>query len=166
MQVARRSLLVMLTLGALGAAGSARAQAVAASSAASAPPQRKVSPFRQQRTSTKAQHFYESRFGVDKLKVSSTNSGTLIRFTYRVSDPELAASLGDKKNNPQLYGIRSRAVLQIPVMDKVGALRQANKPESGKEYWMVFSNKGNLVRPGDRVDVVIGQFHAEGLMVE
>jgi hypothetical protein len=31
---------------------------------------------------------------------------------------------------------------------------------------MVFSNKGNLVKPGDRVNVVIGTFHADGLMVE
>ena len=59
-----------------------------------------------------------------------------------------------------------RALLQVPVMDKVGALRQSSAPESGREYWMVFSNKGNLVRPGDRVNVMIGQFHADGLLVE
>jgi len=33
-------------------------------------------------------------------------------------------------------------------------------------YWMAFSNKGRLVKRGDRVDVVIGQFRAEGLTVE
>jgi hypothetical protein len=57
-------------------------------------------------------------------------------------------------------------VLQVPVMEKVGPLRQAMTPESGKEYWMVFSNKGNFVKPGDRVEVLIGSFHADGLMVE
>jgi hypothetical protein len=31
---------------------------------------------------------------------------------------------------------------------------------------VVFSNKGNLVRPGDRVNVMIGAFHADGLLVE
>jgi hypothetical protein len=30
----------------------------------------------------------------------------------------------------------------------------------------VFSNKGNLVKRGDRVNVMIGAFHADGLMVE
>ena len=61
---------------------------------------------------------------------------------------------------------RARVVLQVPVMDKVGALRQSMPPETGKDYWMVFSNKGNFVKPGDRVDVLIGAFHADGLMVE
>jgi hypothetical protein len=31
---------------------------------------------------------------------------------------------------------------------------------------MVFSNKGNLVKPGDEISVVIGKFHADGLIVE
>jgi hypothetical protein len=31
---------------------------------------------------------------------------------------------------------------------------------------MAFSNKGNLVRPGERVNVIIGKFHADGLLVE
>jgi hypothetical protein len=30
----------------------------------------------------------------------------------------------------------------------------------------MFSNKRNLVRAGDRVNVVIGSFHADGLLVE
>jgi hypothetical protein len=51
-------------------------------------------------------------------------------------------------------------------MDKVGALRQTAPPALGQEYWMVFSNKGNLVRPGDRVSVQIGSFRADGLVVE
>ena len=74
--------------------------------------------------------------------------------------------LGDKKATPYLWGQRSRAMLQIPVMDKVGPLRQAGIPVAGKEYWMTFSNKGDLVKKGDRVNVVIGAFHADGLAVE
>ena len=51
-------------------------------------------------------------------------------------------------------------------MDKIGQLRQLGSLESNKDYWMVFSNKGNLVRAGDRVNVIIGPFHAESLLVE
>jgi len=39
-------------------------------------------------------------------------------------------------------------------------------PEAGKSYWMVFSNKGRLVKRGDHVSVVIGAFHADGLVVD
>jgi len=31
---------------------------------------------------------------------------------------------------------------------------------------VLFSNKGDLVKVGDRVDVVIGDFYASGLRVE
>jgi hypothetical protein len=57
-------------------------------------------------------------------------------------------------------------VLKVPVMEKVGPLRQAFAPEVGKEYWMVFSNKGDVVKKGERVSVVVGSFRVDGLVVE
>jgi len=38
--------------------------------------------------------------------------------------------------------------------------------ENGKTYWMAFSNKGSLVKPGHRVSVVIGPVRIDGLIVE
>jgi hypothetical protein len=126
----------------------------------------KTSPYRPEKMTAHAQNFYMAAWGIDKLKVSYTASGNLIRFSYRVADPVLAAPLGDVKATPYLLGQRSRALLQIPVMDKVGKLRQTGAQKADQEYWMVFSNKGNLIRPGDRVNVMIGTFHADGLVVE
>lgn len=142
---------------------SGAAASPSASSSAAAP---RKSPFPQQRVSSKAQNFYVSRWGIEDLRVRSTNSGNLIRFSYRVVNADLAQALNDKHNSAALVSPRARVVLQVPVMEKVGPLRQAMAPEAGKEYWMVFSNKGNFVKPGDRVDVLIGSFHADGLMVE
>lgn len=127
---------------------------------------RKKSPYRPVKMTKRAKLFYGGAWGVEGLKVSSTASGNLIRFSYKVVDPAKAKALGDKGATPYLIGERSRAVLQVPVMDKVGALRQAGSAKPGHEYWMTFSNKGNLVKPGDRVSVVIGSFHADGLIVE
>jgi hypothetical protein len=124
------------------------------------------SPYRPVKLTQNAKTHYKALWGVDRLKVTYTASGNLVRFSYRVIDPTLATVLGDKKATPYLYGQRSRALLQIPVMDKVGQLRQTGTPQTGQEYWMVFSNKGNHVRKGDRVNVLIGAFRAEGLMVE
>ena len=127
----------------------------------------RTSPFHSQKFTENASHYYITAWGIDKLKVSYTSSGNLIRFSYRVTDSGRAKILGDKAATPVMYSPRSRAMLQIPVMDKVGMLRQAGTvPQPGQEYWMVFSNRGNLVRPGDRVNVIIGAFHADGLMVE
>jgi hypothetical protein len=114
----------------------------------------------------KARIFYSSVWGVDKLRASNTSSGNLIRFSYRVLQPKLAAPLGNHENTPELVGIRSNAVLHVPTMEKLGQLRQMSAAETGKEYWMVFSNKGNLVKPGDQVSVIIGKFRADGLIVE
>jgi len=125
----------------------------------------KTSPYRPS-VPDSARDYYQSIWGVDNLLVRRTASSNLIRFSYRVTDPARAKVLGDKRATPYLFGQRSRAVLHVPVMDKVGQLRQSGSGEAGKEYWMVFSNKGNLVKPGDRVNVIIGAFHADGLMVE
>src|SRR6266481_6373695 len=38
--------------------------------------------------------------------------------------------------------------------------------ESGKSYWMVFSNKGSFVKRGNRVSVEIGRFRVDGLVVQ
>lgn len=154
------------------ATGGAWAQSAPAPAVASAPmvaaaaPARHSNASRQQKESTKARNHYVTAWGIDKMKVSHTASGNLIRFSYRVAEPERAKVLGDKRFTPYMVSPRHGAVLQVPVMDKVGMLRQATVPQAGQEYWMVFSNKGNLVRPGDRVGVTIGPFHADGLMVE
>ena len=143
-----------------GPGASATAPAVAR------PPTRKASPYRPASVTNSAKDYYQSVWGIDNLLVQGTASGNLIRFSYRVTDPARAKSLNDKRATPYLIGQRSRAMLQIPVMEKVGQLRQTGTPEAGRQYWMVFSNKGNLVKSGDRVNVIIGLFHADGLKVE
>jgi hypothetical protein len=126
----------------------------------------KTSPYHGMKLSEKARAYYPAAWGVDHLRATYTSSGNLIRFSYRVVEPKLAKALGDHESTPYLYAPRSHAMLSIPTMEKIGQLRQLGASEANKEYWMVFSNKGNLVRPGERVDVVIGKFHADGLLVE
>jgi hypothetical protein len=98
--------------------------------------------------------------------VKWTESGEVIRFTYRVLDAGKAKTLNDKKVEPALIDPQARVKLVVPSMEKVGQLRQSSTPQAGKSYWMAFSNKGRLVKRGDRVNVVIGQFRAEGLVVD
>jgi hypothetical protein len=124
------------------------------------------SPYHTEKLTEKAKQLYAGVWGIDALKVSYTSSGNLIRFSYRVLDPVRAKPLADKKSTPYMLGQKSHALLQVPVMEKIGALRQAAPPEAGQDYWMVFSNKGHPIKPGDRVNVMIGSFHADGLMVE
>jgi hypothetical protein len=110
--------------------------------------------------------YYKSVWGIDTLTVRWTESGELVRFSWRVLDPQKAAPLNDKKAVPSLEDPHAGVSLVVPVMEKVGQLRQSAPPEAGKAYWMTFSNVGRQVKRGDRVNVVIGSFRAENLVVD
>jgi hypothetical protein len=126
-------------------------------------------PFRNQpaRISNRAAAIFESVWGIETPSVKAVESGVILRFSYRVLDPKKAGTLSDKKFEPVIQCPDKGVQLVIPSLEKVGQLRQApHMIEAGKSYWMAFSNSGRRVKPGDRVDVVIGNFRASGLMVE
>jgi hypothetical protein len=144
-------------------APAAPVQPPAAASSATARPHTRYTP---NHFPKRAVEYYSSVWGVDSLVVRAVESGKLVRFSFRVLDPVKAAILNDKKFEAFLdspdHGIR----LVIPSLEKVGQLRQTNTPEAGRSYWMAFSNPQRTVMKGDRVNVVIGRFHADGLVVE
>jgi hypothetical protein len=113
-----------------------------------------------------ARQMYALTWGVDELTVKIAESGQLVRFSYRVTDADKAGALNEKTSTPYLLDEKARAILQVPTMEKVGPLRQSQMPEIGKSYWMVFSNKGDHVKVGDRVSVVIGRMRVDGLIVQ
>ena len=124
------------------------------------------SHYQPSRFSRRANLYYSQVWGVDSLSVKTAESGELVRFTYRVIDPTKAKPLNDKKTEPSLIDPQAGVSLIVPVVDKVGQLRQTADPEAGRMYWMAFSNKGRPVKPGHRVNVVIGKFRADGLVVQ
>jgi len=114
----------------------------------------------------RADKYYGLIWGVDSLAVKWAESGEIIRFSYRVLDADKAKTLNDKKAEPFLIDPQAQVKLVVPSLEKVGKLRQSSTPQAGKSYWMAFSNKGRLVKRGDRISVVIGKFRADGLVVD
>ena len=110
--------------------------------------------------------YYQGAWGVGDLHVKVAESGALIRFDYQVLDPQKAVALNNKQVEPVLYDAQAGVKLVIPELEKVGKLRQSSTPKAGMTYWMAFSNPTNAVKRGHRVDVVIGQFRADNLVVE
>lgn len=94
--------------------------------------------------------YYQLFWGVDSLNAKAVESGELIKFSYRVLDPEKAKILNEKTDEPAMYDPAIRAKLVVPSLEKVGQLRQTATPEEGKIYWMAFSNPGRVVKRGDR----------------
>jgi len=114
----------------------------------------------------RAARFYALFWGIDSPSVKAVEAGELIRFTYHVLDPQRAKPINDKQNEAYLIFPDAKIRLSVPSFEKVGQMRQSSVPEAGKSYWMAFSNPGRRVKRGDRVNIVIGLFHAEGLVVE
>ena len=110
--------------------------------------------------------YYQLVWGVDSFVVKLAESDEVVRFTYRVLDPNKAKALNDKSVEPYLIDPQVGVKLVVPALEKVGQLRQTATPEAGKSYWMVFSNKGRLVKRGARVTVQIGSFKIDGLEVQ
>jgi hypothetical protein len=151
----------VLAGGILVSPAGAQAPAPVAPPAVAAP-----SRYQPSRFSKRADLHYGLVWGVDSLNVRLAESGEMIRFAYRVLDADKAKTLNDKKLEPVLIDPQAGVSLVIPQLEKVGKLRQTGTPEEGKAYWMAFSNKGRLVKRGDRVSVVIGSFRADGLVVD
>ncbi len=109
---------------------------------------------------------YALLYGVDQMHVRWTASGSSLEFRYRVLDPDKAAVLQDKRMKPLLIDQKTGARLTVPMMEKIGELRQVSEPQPGREYWMIFSNPGKQVKPGSRVNIVVGPLYVSGLLVE
>jgi hypothetical protein len=133
---------------------------------ATARPTVAASRYQPDRFAGRAGRYYRLVWGVESLSVKLVESGELVRFAWRVVDPEKARTLHDKKLEPALQDGQAGVSLVVPLMEKVGQLRQATTPEAGKSYWMAFSNKGRRVKRGDHVSIVIGEFRADGLVVD
>ncbi len=145
--------------------GNTAAQPIRSGSSPSAPVSRLSSPAIAGHRSLRQEQFYESFWGISNLEVRQTASGSLLRFTYRVVDAKKAQMFNDKKATAVLIDEQTGNVLQVPALPKVGMLRQTGDLENGREYWIAFSNKG-FIKPGSRVDVVVGNFRANGLIVQ
>ena len=161
----RRSLIVGLAT-CLAAVGAPSYPASSKSSSAAATPSKKKSSPYVAPMPESAKMVYALNWGVDDFSAHLAESGQLVRFSYRVTDAKKAQALNARESSPYLLDEEIHAVLQVPEMEKVGKLRQSGPPESGKSYWMVFSNKGGPVKPGHRVSVVIGQVRIDGLVVQ
>jgi hypothetical protein len=109
--------------------------------------------------------YFERNWGVDVVGVRRISSGFMLRFDYRVVDPERAAALTDRKARPYLIDDATQTALAVPAMENIGELRQVAPLEAGRTYFVIFGNPGGLVKRGGKVTLVVGNFRAEGLVV-
>jgi hypothetical protein len=109
----------------------------------------------------------EARWGVRVIDIRPTAAGYMLHFRYRVLDAAKAEPLFNREVIPYLIDEKSKAQLMIPSPPLVGPLRQTAKQlKDQRNYFMLFANPDKMVKPDDKVTVVIGDFRAEHLIVK
>ena len=114
---------------------------------------------------TRTAAYFRRNWGVDVVEVRPVSSGTMLAFRYKVLDPDKARALHDRRNKAYLRDDASGAVFAVPAMENIGELRSATTPEANRIYYMIFGNPQAMVKPGNRVTIVAGAFHADGMVV-
>lgn len=110
--------------------------------------------------------YLKRQWGIEVLFVRQSAGGYMLEFRYKVIDPEKAIPLFERQTKPVLTHVKTGAKLIVPTPAKTGALRNSNLPQADHTYWMFFANPGKLVDKGDTVNIEIGKFLVEGLVVE
>lgn len=110
--------------------------------------------------------FMKRQWGVEVLHVRQSAAGYMLEFRYKVLDADKAKPLFERRTKPLLTHTESGAKLIVPTPAKTGALRNSNPPLAGHTYWMFFANPGKLVKPGTHVNIEIGEFRADALLVQ
>jgi hypothetical protein len=109
--------------------------------------------------------YFKRNWGIEIVNVKPVTSGYMLAFRYRITDPDKARQLNDRKSKAYIIDEASGIRLAVPAMEKVGELRSGSAPEADRIYFMVFGNPGKLVKPGSRISVVVGNFRADGIIV-
>lgn len=110
--------------------------------------------------------YLKRTWGIEILFVRESSAGYMLEFRYKVIDAKKAAPLFERQTKPILTDVKTSAKMVVPTPAKTGALRNSNMPIDGRTYWMFFANPGKLVKVGDAVNIEIGKFLVEGLIVE
>jgi len=95
---------------------------------------------------------FERRSGVRIVRVVVTGDGGLVDVRYQVVDPDAADGIHDLSTPPELVDERTGVVVRDLFMGHMhhGHLKAA------QQYYLVFDNPGNLLRPGTRVTAQLG----------
>jgi hypothetical protein len=109
---------------------------------------------------------FQRNWGVDITGVRPSANGLFLALRYRVVDPEKARILNDKRSKAYVIDEATGNVLGVPIMENLGELRQKDIPQFNRSYFIMFGNPGKLVKSGSKISLVIGEFRADGMIVD
>jgi len=109
----------------------------------------------------------DEKFGLHFESLRVSGAGLLLDFRVRVTDPEKARKILNRKTHPRLIDPVSKMEMQVPHAENVGSLRHTGgKLIKGRVYTMLFANPGRTVKSGAQVNIVMGDFRMDHVAVE
>lgn len=110
--------------------------------------------------------YFKRNWGVELIGVHPVSSGYMLTLRYRILDAEKAKVLNDRNTKAYLIDEATGIVLAVPALENIGELRPGSTPQVGRNYFMVFGNPGKVVKVGNTVTLVAGNFRADGIVVD
>jgi hypothetical protein len=109
----------------------------------------------------------ESLAGVEVVAVRLTAAGRMLDFRYRVTDPAKASALLNRKTKAHAIHLPTGKEMGVPRVARVGRMKSsAVEGKKDRVYFLFFDTRGQQVKSGDRVTVVIGEHRFEDLAVQ
>jgi hypothetical protein len=99
--------------------------------------------------------YYGLVWRLGSLNIKAGESREVVRLTHHIIDADKTKVLNDKKAEPVSIDPQAWVKLVVPAPEQVAQLSQSGTPQVGRSYWMALSNRGSLVKRGDRVIMVI-----------
>jgi hypothetical protein len=110
----------------------------------------------------------EERWGIKPKAIRLTGGDFFLDFRYHILDPEKAAAITKRGKGKKAFLIDQETGKEFPVsVTKLGPMRAtAVKPHADRDYVIMFTNVGKMIKKGSKVTVVVGDCRVENLVVE
>jgi hypothetical protein len=109
----------------------------------------------------------ETAAGIKIERIHPSAAGQMLDMRYRIVDLEKAK--GAFKRSAQIYLVDQARGTKMPVPDMAMVGKLLQRPDQGdskKIFWIFFNNPGAMVKPGDKVTLVIDEIRIKDILVE
>jgi hypothetical protein len=105
--------------------------------------------------------------GIKVDRVTLSAAGMLVDLRYHITNLELAKKVITRPTDMALIDQKSGNILLIPNAARTGKVQQFHLTDDKKrEYWVLFSNTGQLIKSGSKVTFSIGSLQIKDITVD